>query len=112
MKINFAQVPHEDIDTFGESGLFGPNDSGDYFYNYVEYGTNNGGLDEVSIVDGCGRYMPISVEHISDLIVALEEIQSLSDTIKAGEALAYYAESNHDEAYVDNTSVKYTEESI
>lgn len=71
MKINFAQVPATDVDTFGDEGLFGPDFDGNFYYNYLEFGTNPGGTDEVSIVDGCTRYMPIAVEHIPNLVDAL-----------------------------------------
>ena len=72
MKIYFSQVPHEDIDTFGDEGLLGPNKHGDFFYNQVEFGTNPGGIDEVAISDGCNRYMPISIESIPELIRVLD----------------------------------------
>lgn len=71
MKINFAQVPAEDVDSFGDEGLFGPDIDGNFYYNYVEFGTNPGGTEEVAITDGCGRYMPITVEHIPSLIDSL-----------------------------------------
>lgn len=71
MKINFAQVPAEDVDMFGDESLFGPDSSGNFYYNFVEFGTNPGGTDEIAIEDGCNRYMPIAVEHIPSLIDAL-----------------------------------------
>jgi hypothetical protein len=71
MKINFAQVPADDVDMFGDDGLFGPDHSGNFYYNFVEFGTNPGGTEEIAVQDGCGRYMPIAVEHIPSLIDAL-----------------------------------------
>jgi hypothetical protein len=71
MKINFAQVSASDVDMFGDEGLFGPDDNGNFYYNYVEYGTNPGGVDEVAIIDGCNRYMPIAMESVPALIDAL-----------------------------------------
>ena len=111
MKINFAQVPHEDVDMFGEENLFGPNEDGEFFYNYVEFGTNPGGMDEVSIVDGCNRYMPISVEHIPELVVALSECYKIYCELNLAENTKEYAESDS-EAYVHNSQVKHDTESV
>jgi len=85
MKINFAQVPADDVDMFGDEGLFGPDDDGNFYYNYVEYGTNPGGMDEVAITDGCNRYMPISMEHVPCLIDALLTAYRLHLTQKSAE---------------------------
>jgi hypothetical protein len=56
----------------------------EYFWFYLEYGTNPGGLDEVSITDGCNRIMPISIEHVGELIDALERVRELDGNMKAG----------------------------
>ena len=111
MKINFAQVPAQDVDTFGESGLFGPDRGGNFYYNYLEFGTNPGGTDEVSITDGCGRYMPIAVDNIPDLIAALTEVARISDTLTLARQLEMYAESTS-EAYVENDQVRHDPESV
>jgi hypothetical protein len=111
MKINFAQVPHTDIDTFGDDNLFGPDQAGNFYYNYVEYGTNPGGTDEVAIHDGCERYMPLAIETIPELIAALEEILRISAEIKFAKEVTTYVESDA-EANVDNYQVKHNPESV
>ncbi len=111
MKINFAQVPHEDIDMFGEDNLFGPDESGEFYYNFVEYGTNPGGTDEVAIVDGCNRYMPIAVDNIPDLIVALVECYKIHLEISAASRTQEFVESTS-EAYVNSSKVKYESEPL
>jgi hypothetical protein len=85
MKINFALVPDENLDFDGTEDLFGPDDYGNYFYNAVEFGTNPGGLDEVTIHDTCNRYMPISIESIPELVMALQECYRIAKHLKAAE---------------------------
>lgn len=111
MKINFAQVPHQDIDTFGDDNLFGPDASGNFYYNQLEYGTNFGGTDEVAITDGCERYMPIAVDNIPELITALQEILRIAGEIKFAKEITTYVESDA-EADVDNYKVKHRPESV
>jgi hypothetical protein len=111
MKINFAQVPHADVDTFGDTNLFGPDKSGNFYYNYVEFGTNPGGVDEVAITDGCGRYVPIAIENIPELIAALTEVARISDKLTLARQLEMYAESDS-EAYVENDQVRHDPESV
>ena len=106
MKINFSQVPAADVDVFGEDGLFGPDAEGNYYYNYVEYGTNPGGTDEAAIVDGCKRFMPIMVDNIPDLIRALQEIYNISQALKSAERITDYVTSNA-EGYTDETGIEY-----
>lgn len=84
MKIYFGQAEQQDVEFFGGDDLFqaegmSPNE---YYYNYVEFGTNVGGLDEVVIVDSCGRIMPINCDHLEDLITALTRLQTMSQEIK------------------------------
>lgn len=111
MKINFAQVPHEDIDMFGDDNLFGPDDNGEFYYNYVEYGTNPGGLDEVAIHDGCDRYMPIAMENVPELIRALAESYKIYIGLKSAEQIQDIVESDT-EAYVNGSHVEYAPESF
>jgi hypothetical protein len=106
MKINFSQVPANDVDVFGDDNLFGPDESGNYYYNYVEYGTNPGGTDEVAIVDGCDRFMPIMVDNIPDLVRALKEIYNISQALKSAERITDYVNSNA-EGYTDETGIQY-----
>jgi hypothetical protein len=111
MKIYFSQVPHFDIDTFGDEGLFGPNENGDFFYNQVEFGTNPGGTDEVAISDGCDRYMPISIESIPDLIVALQNCYNTKMELDARDKVLAIVESDT-EAYVHEDHIHYDRESV
>lgn len=105
MKINFAQVPAQDVDTFGDENLFGPDQAGNFYYNYVEYGTNPGGTDEVAIVDGCDRFMPIAVDNIPDLIAALADCYQIAQGIKAAEKVQDYVNSNA-QSYVADTNIQ------
>jgi hypothetical protein len=89
MKIYFNQVPDSDVQFFDGSGLFGPNDYGNFFYNYVEYGSNPGGLEEVMIVDGCDREIPVNMEAVPDLIRALEKSYEMWMHIKTSDSFAY-----------------------
>lgn len=106
MKINFSQVPAADVDVFGEDGLFGPDAEGNYYYNYVEFGTNPGGTDEIAIVDGCGRFMPIAVENLPELIRVLRELNTISQAIKSAEKITDYATSNA-EGYSNEDGIEY-----
>lgn len=111
MKINFAQVPDTDVDMFGDDGLFGPDDNGDFYYNFVEFGTNPGGLDEVAIVDGCNRYMPIAVEHIPELVRALSEVYKISVSIHNVELIKEFVESDQ-EGYAVENEIFYSTKSV
>jgi len=71
---------------------------GEYYWNYVEFGTNSAGLDEFVIHDGCQRMIPICVEHIDDLIAALTRVKEISDTIKQAERYTELAESDAEES--------------
>lgn len=106
MKINFAQVSHEDIDVFGDDNLFGPDETGNFYYNFVEYGTNPGGTEEVAIHDGCNRYMPISMDSVPDLIRALAECYKIYSGLQSAERIQELVESDT-EAYVDESGVEY-----
>lgn len=111
MKIYFSQVPHEDVDNFGDEGLFGPNKDGDFFYNQVEFGTNPGGTDEVAISDGCNRFIPITVESIPELITALQTCYNLKSHIDLKNQIEAVAESET-EAYVHEDHVHFNRESV
>jgi hypothetical protein len=111
MKIYFSQVPHNDVDNFGDEGLMGPNKHGDFFYNQLEFGTNPGGLDEVAISDSCDRYMPICVDTIPELIAALLQCYNLSKAIDLSNNITAVAESDT-EAYVHDDHVHFDRKSI
>ena len=82
MKIYVGQIDANEVDEFGEDGLIGPDTSGNYYGQYVEIGTNAGGMDEIAIGDGCNRMVPISIETIPDLISALQDIQGDLETLE------------------------------
>lgn len=84
MKYYFGQVPNEDVEMFGDEGLF--EYCGDLYYNMVEFGTNPGGQEDFVIADSVGRSIPISIEHINGLIQVLEDIQSTMYAIESGKA--------------------------
>lgn len=106
MKINFAPAANSDIDMFGDDNLFGPDENGVYYYNAVEFGTNPGGLDEVTIHDTCNRYMPITVDSIPGLIQALSEFYNLAQQLESSKVLKSVLTSNL-QAYVVEDVIEY-----
>ena len=111
MKINFALVSDENLDFDDTDELFGPDDYGNYFYNTVEFGTNPGGLDEVTIHDTCGRYMPINIENIPELVIALQECHRIAQNLKTAEEIQE-AVLEDTEAVVTDDGVEYKISSI
>ena len=112
MKIYFNQVQDSDVEFFGDSGLFGPNDNDNFFYNYVEYGSNPGGLDEVMIADGCDRMIPLNMEAIPDFILVLEKFYSLYMETQRVNALNQIAQDSEAEAYVEDNEITVNTESF
>lgn len=112
MKIYFNQVQNSDVQFFGDSGIFGPNGNNNFFYNYVEYGTNPGGLDEVMIADGCDREIPINMEAIPDLVQALHKAYQLWEKINFSHKIQTIAENNGVEMYVEHNEVTFDAESV
>lgn len=49
------------------------------FYYCVEYGSNPGGLEDFTIMDTASRSIPISVDHIDELITALTYVKRIND---------------------------------
>jgi hypothetical protein len=107
MKINFALVPDENLEFDGTEHLFGPDDYGNYFYNTVEFGTNPGGLDEVTIHDTCERYMPISIEAIPELVKALQECYQIAHHLKAAEEVQEAVLAEDTEGVVTDDGIEY-----
>jgi hypothetical protein len=112
MKIYFNQVPDNDVEFFGDDGLFGPNDADNFFYNYVEYGSNPGGLDEVAIVDGCGRMIPLNMEAVPDLVQALQKAYDTWAQINFGTKLQQIAQNSEVEMYVEDNEITVNAESV
>ena len=88
MKIYFGDA-NDDI--FAD-GLFTVSEN--QFYYGVEHGTNPGGLEEVSIFDGCKRSVPLHIEAIPELIAALQEVLTVNAAVKRAQELTERAESN------------------
>lgn len=88
MKIYFGNA-NEDL--FAD-GLFTLADN-QYYYG-VEHGTNPGGMDEISIFDGCNRFLPIHMEALPELIAALQEVQKIGEAVKRAKEMTERAESN------------------
>lgn len=107
MKINFAQINPEYLSCLSEANMFGPDENGDFYYNYVEFGSNAAGTDEVVIADGCARYMPISVEHIPELIIALKECYKLHTKLEKAENLQELVESDAEARVTGEYTVRY-----
>jgi len=96
MRIYFGEAT--DTEDFGTEGLL---QSRGQFYDYmVEFGTNPGGLDDVVIIDGCGRTMPVALEHVKQLIKALQECHTIGSEIQEGEQLREFVESTDNTAAV------------
>jgi hypothetical protein len=87
MKIYFGDA---NADLFSD-GLLKCNNN--QFYYGVEHGTNPGGLDEVTIFDGCKRKLPIHIEAIPELIAALQEIEKIGEAVRLATNLTERAES-------------------
>ena len=110
MKIYFSQAPESDVLAMGADGVF-VTENNEYFYNYLEFGTNAGGLEEVAIVDGCDRSVPLCVGDIPDLIAALTEVYNIANEIAIAEKVQAYAESDT-EQYVYDQQVTTNCESV
>lgn len=97
MKTYFSESPDQD-------GAFQAFDKS--FYNYVEFGTNPGGLDEVAIVDGCGRYIPVCIEDVPDLIAALQDAYRMSQELDLATKLVQYATNHNTCQFVEDSNVQ------
>lgn len=97
MKIYFGLNDKND-EWFEDSGSFLCDADNQYYYNYVEFGTNPGGMDEVAIHDGCERMIPIALEHLDQLIEALTRVKELNNEIQAGQAAEELVQGNSEEA--------------
>ena len=85
MKYYFGKVPQQDVNTFGDEGLF--EHEGQYFYNQLEIGSNPGGSEDFVISDTCGRSIPVSTDMIPELARVLLDIKLMMNTIDEAEAL-------------------------
>jgi hypothetical protein len=85
MKYYFGKVPAQDVNTFGDDGLF--EHDGTYYYNQLEIGSNPGGYEDFVISDTCGRSIPISTDMIPGLARVLLDIKLMMGTIEEADAL-------------------------
>lgn len=96
MKIFFHEA---DLDEYTDAeDVFTAPGLDKHYWQYIEYGTNPGGLEEIAIHDTVGRYIPIDVEAISDLIQALYRVKEIHTSITNGNDSVELAESNANES--------------
>lgn len=79
MKIYFGEINEHELEEWGTDGLL--QRDGRYFSGAVEFGSNSGGIDDVVISDGCGRSIPLSVEHLKQIAVAFNECGTIYNEI-------------------------------
>lgn len=96
MKIYFGEVDHIDIEDFGDEGSFEVLDDGitRWFHQGVEWGTNPGGIEEVTIFDGCNRSIPVYIESVPQLVEALNKCYNNYMQIQDGINVQTAAESD------------------
>ncbi len=85
MKYYFGKVPAQDVNAFGDEGLF--EHEGAYFYNQLEIGSNPGGAEDFVISDTAGRSIPIATDMIPELARVLLDIKLMMGTIAEAEHL-------------------------
>lgn len=85
MKYYFGKVPAQDVEMFGEDGLF--EHEGEYFYNQLEIGSNPGGTEDFIISDTAGRSIPIATDMIPELARVLLDIKLMMGAIAEAEHL-------------------------
>lgn len=98
MRIYFGEASDRDVEVFGTEGLL--ENRGSYFNYMVEYGSNSGGLDDVVIHDGCGRSIPVSVDHLRALCRVLVECNNIHTEIREASELQEFAESEDNSVHV------------
>ena len=54
----------------------------EYWYS-VEYGSGPEGEDGITIMDTCDRYLPVDMENVHGLILALQEALAKHEELKA-----------------------------
>lgn len=94
MKIYFGSQ-HKDV-VFDTDGMFSSKTDSDYYFYYgVEFGTNPGGVNEVSIFDGCDRKVPVDIESVPELIEALQRCYNIHEKLEEAEELKLNLEDNN-----------------
>jgi hypothetical protein len=100
MKIYFGSQEQDSV--LDDDGMFYTSTEPDhYFYYGVEFGSNPGGVNEVTIFDGCERTVPIDIESIPALIEALQRCYSMHEQLEEAEQLKLNLEDdNYEESIV------------
>lgn len=70
MQIYFGEIPNEYVEEFGDSGFTAEGIPGQYYYMVEMLYT-----DTFKLVDTVGRYVPISYDHLDQLIFALTTLK-------------------------------------
>ena len=106
MRIYFGEASERDVEDFGTDGLL--ENRGQFYAHSVEFGSNMGGVEDIMLQDGCGRQVPVAVEHIPALMKALMECYTIAQDIREAEELREFAESNDNTAAVcENGHIHY-----
>ena len=98
MRIYFGEASERDVEDFGTDGLL--EDRGQFYAYMVEIGSNPGGMEDVMLKDGCGRQVPVAIEHIGHLVKALAECYSIAAEINQADELREFAESEENTAAI------------
>ncbi len=84
MKYFVAKMDDETKDMLGGSKYQVNED----FYSYcVEFGTNPGGTEEVTISDDIGRYIPVDIASLPELVRVLSNVIALSHALESVNAM-------------------------
>lgn len=86
MKIYFGAVPSE-FENDNEGAFTSSSSENTKFYYMVEFGTNNGGTDEFVIRDSVGRFVPLDMENVSNLVRALTAVANAYDALQLAESV-------------------------
>lgn len=86
MKFYYSPVPGDLFDFSGAYKCIANDGTVQYCTEYVEVGSNPGGIDDVIIGDAIGRSVPVDVESIPQLIEILEAVLDIVNATKLAEA--------------------------
>lgn len=86
MQIYFGSEPMDTL-KHTEGMLFSESTDKHAFYYGVEFGSNNGGSDEVRIYDGIDRELPVDLANVPALIEALQQVLRLSEVLQNAAAV-------------------------
>jgi len=101
MKIFFGAVDYDPSELDADELFTTSEAPTKYFYYQLEWGTNNGGMEDVMLRDTCDREVPVSIDHINELIDALVRVRDMNDDIKRGKELEEKVEGDSEEVIGD-----------